>query len=158
MYLGKIFWNQFDCMTKNTWKMVSWIGLLHKEFEILTLHSIFFLYSVFCITSKELPTLYLMLHRFEIHSAKELSRTALLCCRLKAACWQFFPHCKGSSWFVFFQTSWPFLETRATHQVTIKEIKVANELAMNSLLERNLIFNLYTVPRIRFKINIIKQN
>ena len=28
---------------------------------------------------------YLMLHRFEIHSALELSRTALLCCRTAAS-------------------------------------------------------------------------
>ena len=28
---------------------------------------------------------YLTLHRFEIHSALELSRTALLCCRLAAS-------------------------------------------------------------------------
>ena len=40
--VGKIFWTQFDCMTKNyRLKMVnSYDSLLHKEFEILTLQHI----------------------------------------------------------------------------------------------------------------------
>ena len=47
-------------------------------------------YSTFCIFSSLFYVInvtlhHLMLHRFEIHSALELSRAALLCCRLAAS-------------------------------------------------------------------------
>ena len=67
---------------------------MHKEFEILTLHSIFFLSFSVLHYVINITLHYLMLHRLEIHSALELLHMALLCCRLaalrlrKAARWQ----------------------------------------------------------------------
>ena len=61
--------------------------LLHKEFETLTLHSIFS--YILCFTLH-----YLMLYRFEIHSAFDSLHMALLGFCLaalhlcEAACWQ----------------------------------------------------------------------
>ena len=61
--------------------------LLHKEFETLTLHSIFS--HILCFTLH-----YLMLYRFEIHSAFDGLHMALLGFCLaalhlcQAACWQ----------------------------------------------------------------------
>ena len=48
-FLNSVAW------PKITLKIVNLTVLLHKEFEILTLHEIFFLHSLFCITSKKLP-------------------------------------------------------------------------------------------------------
>ena len=66
---------------------VSVMELTHALYLYARVHSKTLLYVI------KVTLHYLMLHRFDIHSALELSRTALLCCRLAAS-----RLCKGTRW------------------------------------------------------------